>query len=87
MSKVDIECYRELVLKPVESCLTDCRDGISGFTSYNLSQAMRSELTRADVETGMLEISDDICCEIDAAADMVIDHMSFHHDLGLGSSH
>ena len=75
MSQVDIECYRELVLKPVESCLTDCRDSIHGFTSYNLSQALRSELTRADVDTGVLEISDDICCEIDAAADRVMDHM------------
>ncbi len=87
MSKVDIECYRELVLRPVESCLTDCRDSIAGFTSYNLSQALRSELTRADVETGLLEISDDICCEIDAAADRVIDHMACHHDFGSGISH
>ncbi len=87
MSMVDMECYRELVLKPVESCLTECRDSIPGFTSYNLSQAIRSELTKADVETGMLMISDDICCEIDAAADRVIEFMACHRDLGVGASH
>ncbi len=87
MSKVDMNCYRELVLKPVENCLSDCRDSIPFFTSYNLSQAIRSELTRADVETGLIEISDDICCEVDAAADRVIDHMTRHHDMGVGVSH
>ncbi len=86
MSKVDTECYRELVLRPVETCLMECRDSIANFTPFNLSRALRTELTRADVETGLIEVSDDICCEIDAAADRVMDFMASHRDLGFGAS-
>jgi hypothetical protein len=87
MACLDMNSYRELVLRGVENCLIDSRDLIPGFTSFSLNQAIRSELTdRADPYTGLIEVTNDLCCEMDMAADRILDHMSLHRDLGFGRS-
>ena len=86
MSHLDTETYRKLVLKPVEECLMSSRDGIDGFTSNSFYQALRTELTRADADTGLIEAPDDLCCAIDEAAWRILDSMEHNRDLGFGAS-
>lgn len=86
MSHLDTETYRKLVLRPVEDCLLSSREEIEGFTSQNLYQAIRTELTRADTETGLIEASDNLCSAIDEAARRILDNMEHNRDLGFGAS-
>jgi hypothetical protein len=86
MARLDTESYRRFVLEPVEKCFLETRDSIPYFTSFNFYQALRSELLRADPDSGMIEVEDDLCSEIDHAAERITDHMESNHDLGFGAS-
>jgi hypothetical protein len=81
-----MESYRKMVLKPVESYFIECRDTIPGFTSFGLYQALRTEMTHVDVDTGLIEVSDDLCAAIDSVAEHITEHMKVNHDLGFGKS-
>ena len=87
MAKLDTISYRSFVLKPVEDCFINSRDQIEDFSSYGFYQALRSELNRADPDTGLIELSDDICCAIDEAATRIMEHMDHNKDLGFGAAH
>jgi hypothetical protein len=86
MAKLDISSYRSLVLGPVEDCMISSRESGDGYSSYSFYQALRSELTRADMETGLIELPADFCEAVDQAAGRIIDHMHTHRDLGFGAS-
>lgn len=87
MAKLDIDSYRRNILKPVEDCLMETREHSDGFSSFGLYQALRSEMTRADPETGLIEVSDDLSREIDKVTLRVLDHMKHNKDLGFGAAH
>lgn len=87
MAKLDIESYRRMVLKPVEDCFMQSREPSTDFSSFGFYQALRSEMTRADAETGLIEVSDDLSREIDNAALRILEHMEHNKDLGFGAAH
>ncbi|GAB4389979.1 MAG: hypothetical protein Kow0025_18850 [Thermodesulfovibrionales bacterium] len=83
-TRVDIETYRNLYLRPVENRLFEHKDEVPHFTSALLEDAIRTELNRADPDTWEIEVPDNKEQAMKEAEKRILDFMKKNFDLGVG---
>jgi hypothetical protein len=83
-SRIDIESYRKLYLKPVEEKLIGMREKIPHFTTQLLEDAIRTELNRANPDTWEVEVPEDKQRAMKEAEDRILEFMKDNFDLGEG---
>ena len=83
-TKVDIDTYRNLYLRPVENKLFENREKVPHFTSALLEDAIRTELNRANPDTWEIEVPDSKEQAMKEAEERILDFMKKSFDLGVG---
>jgi hypothetical protein len=84
MARLDIEEYRKKYLRVLEEKLLNHHDGIAHFTPQLLSDAIREELNRADIETWKIDVADDFDQALCEAEERIIGTIESSEDLGYG---
>lgn len=88
MARIDMETYRRMVLKDVESCILTISDSIPDYTTLRFYQAMRTELTHvSDPETWLVNTPDDYCIAVDEASSRIMGYMEQNKVMGFGAAH
>jgi len=84
MARLDIEEYRKKYLRVLEEKLLSHHEGIDHFTPQLLSDAIREELNRVDIDSWEIEVSDDFDQALCEAEERIVHTIESSHDLGYG---
>ena len=86
MARLDVNEYRQMILKAVEEHIMAKKDKVPHYSSQLLHEAIMSEMNRANPDTWEVEVPDNREQAVKEAEQRVMEFMKKNMDLGVGKS-